>query len=407
MRLSEDGKTLLKVTQHDFANGTFIIPDSVTHIGDWAFSDCNGLTRVSIPNSVTHIGDWAFGRCTGLTEVSIPNSVTHIGHSAFNGCTGLTEITIPDSVTHIGDCAFNRCISLTQLCIPNSVTHIGDSAFYGCIRLTQLCIPNSVTHIGASAFYGCTGLTQVSIPNSVIEIGDGAFANCSTNLVIIIDALNEQAYERISGLVPQKSRHLIMDFGLTQEINQAKQKALTLIKPFAMSSFPEKLPEELISIIWQMEGRLHEVINRVPLPRQSIFSPRPQSAELDEYKKALQQVVKQFSLEQEPLLPKFVADKLQQYVDRTNKTINEAREKNKRFFDSPEKKEILTESKARMAVVEKLIAWLSGDKNICFNENEKTLLRNPKSIVASILEKNGVSVEKLPKAPSSGRSLNK
>lgn len=40
---------------------------------------------MTIPNSVTSIGDCAFSGCSGLTSVTIPNSVTSIGRSAFSG----------------------------------------------------------------------------------------------------------------------------------------------------------------------------------------------------------------------------------------------------------------------------------------------------------------------------------
>ncbi len=72
------------------------------------FHDCTGLTSVTIPNSVTSIGDGAFSDCSGLTSVTIPDSVTSIGDYAFSSCTGLTSVTIPDSVTSIGDGAFAR-----------------------------------------------------------------------------------------------------------------------------------------------------------------------------------------------------------------------------------------------------------------------------------------------------------
>ena len=74
---------------------------TVSSIGDWVFSWCDSLTKVTIPNSITSIGDNAFRGCSGLTEVTIPNSVTSIGDGAFRGCTSLTDITIPYSVTTI------------------------------------------------------------------------------------------------------------------------------------------------------------------------------------------------------------------------------------------------------------------------------------------------------------------
>lgn len=59
---------LIEVNNRDIVNGTFIIPDSVTSIGDWAFSDCRGLTSITIPDSMTSIGSFAFEDCNGLTS---------------------------------------------------------------------------------------------------------------------------------------------------------------------------------------------------------------------------------------------------------------------------------------------------------------------------------------------------
>ncbi len=102
-----------------------------------AFSNCSGLTSVTIPNSVTSIEYYAFSNCSSLTSITIPNSVTSIGMSAFRGCSGLTSITIPNSVTSIGYQAFWGCDGLTSVTIPNSVTSIGEGAFYNCTGLTD------------------------------------------------------------------------------------------------------------------------------------------------------------------------------------------------------------------------------------------------------------------------------
>ena len=106
-----------------------IVGDSVTTIGEYAFSYCSSLTSITIPNSVTTIKEYAFSNCSSLTSVTIPNSVTTIGDNAFNGCSSLTSVNIPNSVTTIGGWAFNGCSSLTSVTIPNSVTTIGGDAF--------------------------------------------------------------------------------------------------------------------------------------------------------------------------------------------------------------------------------------------------------------------------------------
>ena len=79
------------------------------------FYQCTSLTNVIIGNSVTSIGEFAFSECINLTSIVIPDSVTSID-GAFSGCSGLTSITIPDSVTFIGYGAFWNCNNLTIYC---------------------------------------------------------------------------------------------------------------------------------------------------------------------------------------------------------------------------------------------------------------------------------------------------
>ena len=115
---------------------TYYIPSSlkfVTVTGGnilyGTFSNCNGLTSITIPSSVTSIGGRAFYSCSGLTSMTIGDGVTSIGESAFYNCRGLTNITIPNSVTSIGDYAFQSCSGLTSDTIPNGVTIIGSHTF--------------------------------------------------------------------------------------------------------------------------------------------------------------------------------------------------------------------------------------------------------------------------------------
>ena len=157
-----------------------ILKNSVTSIGEYAFSGCSSLTSVTIPNSVTSIGEYAFSGCSSLTSVTIPNGVTSIEHGAFSSCSSLTSVIIPNSVTSIENGAFYHCTGLTNVTIPNSVTHIGNYAFRGCSSLTSVTIPNSVTSIRPYAFSDCSSLTSVTIPNSVTSIMYRVFYNCSS-----------------------------------------------------------------------------------------------------------------------------------------------------------------------------------------------------------------------------------
>ncbi|MBO5988977.1 MAG: leucine-rich repeat protein [Paludibacteraceae bacterium] len=185
----------------------FVIPDSVTTIGDSAFCDCSSLSSVVIPASVTTIGDGAFYDCSSLSSVVIPASVTTIGDSAFCGCSSLSSVVIPASVTAIGDSAFCGCGSLSSVVIPASVTAIGDSAFSGCRSLSSVVIPDSVTTIGDSAFNGCKSLSSVVIPDSVTTIGDSVFWACySLNSIIV----SRSAYERVCGMLDVRLRSKVV-----------------------------------------------------------------------------------------------------------------------------------------------------------------------------------------------------
>ena len=92
-----------------------IIPDSVTRIGDIAFSFCRSLESITIPNSVTCISHEVFSYCYSLKSIIIPNNVTSIEYGAFYYCESLKEIIIPDSVTHIGNGVFSFCESLKEV----------------------------------------------------------------------------------------------------------------------------------------------------------------------------------------------------------------------------------------------------------------------------------------------------
>ncbi|MBR4128452.1 MAG: leucine-rich repeat domain-containing protein [Bacteroidaceae bacterium] len=122
-----------------------VIPNSVTNIECDAFAGCSNLINITVADD-NQIYD-SREHCNAIIECetntliigcktsTIPNSVVHIGKWAFAGCSRLSSVNIPNSVTSIGDYAFGYCYDLTSVVIPNSVTNIGDYAFSHCFNL--------------------------------------------------------------------------------------------------------------------------------------------------------------------------------------------------------------------------------------------------------------------------------
>ena len=186
------------------------IGNSVTSIGYYAFSGCSGLASISVENGNTVydsrdncnaiIKTATNTLIAGCKNTTIPNSVTSIGEFAFSGCSGLTSVTIGNSVTSIGKYAFSGCSSLTSVTIPNSVTSIGDYAFRKCSRLTSVTIPNSVTSIGEQAFEGCSSLRDVyCYAESVPGTYNNTFNNSTiSSATLHVPAASLEAYKTTS-----------------------------------------------------------------------------------------------------------------------------------------------------------------------------------------------------------------
>ena len=165
------------------AISSYIIPSSVTSIGDSAFAGCFSLRNITIPNSVTSIGKSAFSGCDSLTNIVIPDSVTSIGCMAFSGCSSLKYISIPKSVICLnGNPFFDwngklECLSPYFIYEDEVLFNKDKSKIISCRvqGISSYIIPDSVTSIGDWAFSGCESLRSVVIPDSVTSIGRGAF----------------------------------------------------------------------------------------------------------------------------------------------------------------------------------------------------------------------------------------
>ena len=207
------------------SGGDVVIPDGVTTIRQFAFSDCGTLQSVHISDGVTKIGGYTFDGCINLLSVHIPDSVTEIGFKAFNKCEKLTSVRIPENLNPIEAHVFSQCwnlkdietagtpfiisggqlmqyvgrdrdvvvpngvhticrqvfkeILITSVVLPASLRSIKEEAFQE-TNIQNIVIPEGVTEIGYDAFRDCINLKSVSLPTSIKNIRSGAFSGCES-----------------------------------------------------------------------------------------------------------------------------------------------------------------------------------------------------------------------------------
>lgn len=105
------------------------IPASVWMIADWAFYSCSGLDGVYIADLDAWFG-MDFGSVYAnplryasdlylngelVTDVVVPETVTHIGDWLFEGCKSIESLTVHSQVTYIGERSFRDCDNLTEI----------------------------------------------------------------------------------------------------------------------------------------------------------------------------------------------------------------------------------------------------------------------------------------------------
>ena len=289
MLCTRNGRTLVTYPKGETWT-TVSVPEGVTDIGDYAFSECDRVTSVVMPAGVERVGDSAFQNCGYLSRVELPDSVTQIGAYAFSGCYALKFMPFPGNVMSIGAYAFRWCSSwykgevlpisknvahigegaflgvnadsycvdaenplfadydgllctkdgatfvdcpgsLRDLTIPSSVTRIQDYALKGCSSLTNVVIPSSVKAIGRYAFDGCSALTSIAIPFGVTRIQDYALRDCSRLTKVVIPSsvktIGKYAFDGCSALTS-----IAIPFGVTdiEEYAFSSCKGLTSLR---------------------------------------------------------------------------------------------------------------------------------------------------------------------------------
>ena len=184
--------------------GTLILPDSVTEIGEGAFSGLEGLKTVIIPGTVKIIGENAFSNNLTLEKVIIQEGVEKIGKKAFAGCRILTNMIIKESnyykvedgilYTKDGKTIVNvnaNGITGNTFIIKEGVEKVLERAFFICDKVETINIPDKVETIIDWCFSSATKLEQINIGKALKNINASAFiGNKKTLKTVNIDSEN-------------------------------------------------------------------------------------------------------------------------------------------------------------------------------------------------------------------------
>ncbi len=83
-----------------------------------------------LPATVTAIGDYAFREC-GITRFTLPDNLSRMGRGAFYG-SKVEEVTLPDNLETIPTATFQHCANLTTVRIGKQAALVSDYVFDGC-----------------------------------------------------------------------------------------------------------------------------------------------------------------------------------------------------------------------------------------------------------------------------------
>ena len=199
----------------------FILPKSVTEIGDYAFA-YSSFTKLIIEDLDKIQSNYGFSYLSELKDIYLTKKTKNFSSYLFINCHKIKNVyydgTVVDWMANTysdeysnpmfyakyfyiknGD-SYERVTELdlssmdietlnagtfmgfeavTKIILPDTLKELGDSVFAGMYRLKDITLPSGLTTIGSRAFDNCYSIKELVVPNSVTSIGEYPFLNCS------------------------------------------------------------------------------------------------------------------------------------------------------------------------------------------------------------------------------------
>ena len=208
-------------------NGTLVIPEGITTLGDKVFMGYTNIKTVVLPSTISSIGVKAFANCTSLEKVVFTKgapSLFEISGRAFENCVALKNIDLPSNLETISYYAFANS-GLESIKIPATVSTLGGRAieltgitlreydygnsFDSCKSLKSVTFAQNgdLKSLTKETFQNCTALESVTLPDGLEEIQDRAFKNTkltSISIGAVVTSIGADAFENTSNLTTVK-----------------------------------------------------------------------------------------------------------------------------------------------------------------------------------------------------------
>lgn len=187
--LEHIGDEAFRLTLYQVWQPKLVIPNSVNHIGAFAFQQCY-MDSLILSDNIEHLQEWSFAECF-IDHIHLPTKLKHVGEYAL--CNNqLYDLVLPEGLERVDEHAFGD-IRVNKLVIPSSVRYLAKNAFwntfsdtieikapldsiptgcfYNCESLRKLILPPTIKRIGGTAFYECYSLNDCKLPEGLEEIG--------------------------------------------------------------------------------------------------------------------------------------------------------------------------------------------------------------------------------------------
>lgn len=221
--LYNKGKTVLLAYPALSKAESFTVPETVTVIHRYAFSESKNIKKVKI-TSVEEIGDCAF-QGSNVKTVELGSKLKKLGGSAFLFCEKISSLTLPASLSEFDRYSFENTISYTV--DKNSSTLLSENGnlfnkdktilytYYNGDNKTSYKIPDTVVNIEDYAFSNTTKLKSVTLPSKLERIGECAFDSSAVASITIPENVKLIEDSAFSGA---KLKKLVFKEGCIAEI---------------------------------------------------------------------------------------------------------------------------------------------------------------------------------------------